>query len=179
MIFKNTCVCVCVPACTLSHSVVSDSLGRLWTIVCQAPLSMGFCRWEYWSGLPFLPPGGILDLPHPGMELASPAVDRWILYHWPIREAVKSTCYQGQNSISTVRFLLRIQEWDWLKVLYANVSVLTLMTFTQEVKESGIRVAKKHEGFRTNKNLREKEKPKWERERNCQYELMESECISF
>ena len=35
----------------------------------QAPLSMGFFRQEYWSGLPFPPPG---DLPNPGTEPASP-----------------------------------------------------------------------------------------------------------
>ena len=35
----------------------------------QAPLSMGFSRQEYWSGLPCPPPG---DLPNPGTELASP-----------------------------------------------------------------------------------------------------------
>ena len=29
----------------------------LWTVACQAPLSMGFSRQEYWSGLPFPPPG--------------------------------------------------------------------------------------------------------------------------
>ena len=34
-----------------------------WTIVCQAPPSMGFPRQEYWSGLPFPSPG---DLPNPG-----------------------------------------------------------------------------------------------------------------
>ena len=38
-----------------SHSVVSDSL-RLWTVAYQAPLSMGFFRQEYWSGLPFTSP---------------------------------------------------------------------------------------------------------------------------
>ena len=37
-------------------------------IACQAPLSMGFPRQEYWSGLPCSPPG---DLPDPGIELAS------------------------------------------------------------------------------------------------------------
>ena len=36
-----------------SHSVVSDSLATPWTVVHQAPLSMGFPRPEYWSGLPF------------------------------------------------------------------------------------------------------------------------------
>ena len=44
-----------------------------WTIALQAPLSMGFSRQEYWSGLP-CPPG---DLPDPGiklMSLVSPAL---------------------------------------------------------------------------------------------------------
>ena len=45
-----------------------------WTVAYQAPLSMGFSRQEYWSGLPFLSLG---DLPNPGIEtvsLASPAL---------------------------------------------------------------------------------------------------------
>ena len=41
-----------------------------WTVAYQAPLSMGFSRQEYWSGLTFPPPR---DLPDPGMELPSPA----------------------------------------------------------------------------------------------------------
>ena len=36
-----------------------------WTVACQAPLSMGFPRQEYWSGLPFPSLG---DLPNPGIE---------------------------------------------------------------------------------------------------------------
>ena len=40
-----------------------------WTVVCQAPLSMGFSRQGYWSRLPFPPPG---DLSSPGIESASP-----------------------------------------------------------------------------------------------------------
>ena len=42
-----------------------------WTIAHQAPLSMGFSRQEYWSGLPFPSPG---DLPDPGIEPRSPAL---------------------------------------------------------------------------------------------------------
>ena len=42
-----------------------------WTVAHQAPLSMGFSRQEYWSGLPFPSPG---DLPGPGMEARSPAL---------------------------------------------------------------------------------------------------------
>ena len=40
-----------------------------WTVALQAPLSMGFPRQEYWSGLPFSSPG---HLPHPGIKPASP-----------------------------------------------------------------------------------------------------------
>ena len=52
---------------------MSDSV-TLWTIACQAPLSMGFSRQECWRGLPFPPPG---DLPSSGIKttsLASPAL---------------------------------------------------------------------------------------------------------
>ena len=41
------------------------------TVARQAPLSMGFSRQEYWSGLPFPSPG---DLPDPGIESGSPAL---------------------------------------------------------------------------------------------------------
>ena len=41
-----------------------------WTVAHQAPLSMGFLRQEYWSGLPFASPG---DLLNPGIEPRSPA----------------------------------------------------------------------------------------------------------
>jgi len=39
------------------------TLAIPWIVACQAPLSMGFSRQEYWSGLPFPSPG---DLPDPG-----------------------------------------------------------------------------------------------------------------
>ena len=50
---------------------MSDSLVVPWTAACQAPLSMGFPRQEYWSGFPFPSPG---DLPDPGIELTSSAM---------------------------------------------------------------------------------------------------------
>ena len=52
-----------------SHSVMSDSFATPWTVAHHAPLPVGFSRQEYWSGLPFLPPG---DLLNPGMEPTSP-----------------------------------------------------------------------------------------------------------
>ena len=50
---------------------MSDSFATSWTVDHQAPLSMGFPRQEYWSGLPFPSLG---DLPNPGIELVSPAL---------------------------------------------------------------------------------------------------------
>ena len=52
------------------------TLATPWTVAHQAPLSMDFSRQEYWSGLPFPPPG---DPPHTGIKGGSPAC-RWILY---------------------------------------------------------------------------------------------------
>ena len=45
--------------------------GTPWTVACQAPLSMGFSRQEYWSGSPIPSPG---DLPNPGIKPGSPAL---------------------------------------------------------------------------------------------------------
>jgi len=52
-----------------SLEVMSDSFATLWTLACQAPLSMEFYRQEYRSGLRFLSPG---DLPDPGIKSTSP-----------------------------------------------------------------------------------------------------------
>ena len=52
----------------LSHFSGLQFFVGLWTVALQAPLSMGFSRQEYWSGLPFPPPGDLLD---PGIEPAS------------------------------------------------------------------------------------------------------------
>ena len=59
---------------------MSDS-ATTWTVACQAPLSMGFSRQEYWGGLPCPPPG---DSPDPGTEPVScvPHSGRQVLYHW-------------------------------------------------------------------------------------------------
>ena len=61
MSYYTLCVCVRV----LNHVRL---LVILWVVTCQAPLSMGFFRKEYWSGFPFPPPR---DLPNPGIEPAS------------------------------------------------------------------------------------------------------------
>ena len=55
---------------------MSDCVA-LWTVAHQAPLSMGFSRQEYWSGLPYLLPG---DLPDPGISYNS-YINRRVPYH--------------------------------------------------------------------------------------------------
>ena len=83
--YMSVCVCVCVFVCvharTLSCSVVSNS-ATPWTVALQAPLSMGFPRQEYWSGLPFLLQGIFLTQ---GLNLG-PLHCRQILYHMSHKE---------------------------------------------------------------------------------------------
>ena len=69
-------------ACMVSCSVVSNFLQPSWIVAHQAPLSMGFSRWEYWSGLPFPFPGDPPDL----ISCVS-CIGRRILYHWATSEA--------------------------------------------------------------------------------------------
>ena len=57
-------------ACMLSHFLSVQLFATPWTVAHQAPLSMAFSRQQYWSGLPFPPPG---HLPDPGIKLRSTA----------------------------------------------------------------------------------------------------------
>ena len=54
--------------CVLSHVPL---FATPWTVACQASLSMGFLRQEYWNGLPFPSLG---NFPNPGVEPRSPAL---------------------------------------------------------------------------------------------------------
>ena len=78
-----------------------------WTVAHQAPLSMGFSRQEYWSGLPFPSPG---DLPNPGIEPRSPAMQAdaltseppgkliWVVISIKIRPSLWSRTYPSTRS---------------------------------------------------------------------------------
>ena len=63
------------------------TLATRWTVAHQAPLSMGFSRQEDWNGLPFTSPG---DLPNPGMEPRSPALQVDSLLSEPPRKPIKA-----------------------------------------------------------------------------------------
>ena len=58
----------------LSHFSCVRVFAAPWTVAHQAPLSMGFSKQEYWSGLPFPPPG---DLPKPGIKPTSLSLLHW------------------------------------------------------------------------------------------------------
>ena len=63
---------------SLSHTGL---FATPWTVAHQAPVSMGFSRQEYWSGLPFPSPG---DLPNPGIKPRSPALQAEALSSEPL-----------------------------------------------------------------------------------------------
>ena len=55
----------------MKYKILREKVEKwhLWTVAYQAPLSMGFSRQQYWSGLSFPSPG---DLPNPGIKPKSP-----------------------------------------------------------------------------------------------------------
>ena len=90
------CVCVHTRVCVLSNVQL---FANLWTVAHQAPVSIQYFRQEYWSGLPFPPPG---DLPIPGIESASLVSgtlqeDSLLLSHQgsPIKQVVLASFYKG------------------------------------------------------------------------------------
>ena len=124
-------VCMCV----LSHFSCVQFCVTLWTIARQAPLSMGFPRQGYRSGLAFPSPG---DLPNPGIEpgslmwqkdslplshLGSPAFN---VYQWPNEESFISAWINVSDSFWKSSFsrsciaealgkMLSISEfWAWI-----------------------------------------------------------------
>ena len=58
----------------LSYFSCVQLFGNLWTVACEAPLSMGFSRQEYWSGVPFPSLGDFLDTGIEPTSLISPAL---------------------------------------------------------------------------------------------------------
>ena len=60
--------------CTQPHPTLCDSMVVPWTTALQTPLFLGLSWQEYWSGLPFLPPGNLLGL---GIELSLLQLLHW------------------------------------------------------------------------------------------------------
>ena len=74
------------------------TLCDLWTVVCQAPLSMEFPRQQYWSGLPF-PSAG--HLPHPRSKHRSPALQADSFTAEPLGKPSEYLIYFNNVSVLT------------------------------------------------------------------------------
>ena len=101
------CVCVCQ---SLSHVQL---FVTLWTAAYQAPLSIGFSRQTYWSGLLFTSP---LDPPYPGIKPRSPAL-----------QAVSLLSVPPEKPIVWVRNLLKRtytrKTWQNSGKIYGHINV--------------------------------------------------------
>ena len=94
-----------------SCSVVSNSFATRSTVSCQPPLSMGFPRQEYWSGLPFPSPG---DLPDPEIE---PCIaGRFFTAEPPGKptDKVSTVLFQESSSNEYLFHMLWNQDQSWL-----------------------------------------------------------------
>ena len=105
-------------ACMLSHFSCVQLFVTPWTVACQAPLSMGFFRQEYGSGLPC----PLLDLPDPGIEPSS-------LYSLALAAAVAKSlqscltlCDPRDSSPpgSAVPGILQSRTLEWVAISLSN-----------------------------------------------------------
>ena len=90
-----------------------------WTVAHQAPLSMGFSQQEFWSELPFPPPG---DLPDPGItlqSLASPVLAGWFFFFLPLAPPGKPRNY-GQEKL----FFYKNTETTEIPLIRENIHYL-------------------------------------------------------
>ena len=104
--------------------------ATLWTVACQAPLSMGFSRQKYQSGLPFPPTG---DLPNPGIDLRSPlTAGKSLLSETPGKHIYMLSSVQ---SLSRVRLFVT----PWIAARQASLSITnsrSLLTHIHRVHDA-------------------------------------------
>ena len=106
-----------------------------WTVASQVPISMGFSRQVYWSGLPCLSPGDLLD---PECEPASPAAPAWqvyfffFFYHWATGEALMYIHISSVQSFSHVRLFATL----WTAAPQASLSTTNTQSFLSSCPSS-------------------------------------------
>ena len=114
--------------CVLSHFSCVQLFVTPWTVDLQAPLSMGFSRQEYWSGLPRPPPGDLPDLGIKPAALMSPALaggifttcTTWEAQRRPMAVQVGwartySSCHTGSECALTAA----CEDW-WFLILFCR-----------------------------------------------------------
>ena len=91
----------------MNAHIMSSCFATPWTVAYEAPLSMGFLRQEYWSGLPFPSPG---DRPDSGIDPRSPTLQE---------DFFLSLCHQGSFAThGKLNFGLvsGISKWNFLDI---------------------------------------------------------------
>ena len=116
--------------CNLSHFSHVLLIVILWNVIYQTPLSIGFTRKEYWSGLPWPPPK---DLPDPGIKPLSPAAPAWkvdfLTTEWP----GKPVCVCGQevstHSYFFTNLLHKLMQDSWFMLGFEKHILLCLRQY--------------------------------------------------
>ena len=101
-----------------------------WTVAYQTPLSMGFSRQEYWSGLPFSSPG---DLPQAGIKPPSPALEGGFLTTEPPRKSL------------SLLFFVKLEEWalplltknHWNIIFWTRTNARALVSLWRDCGSDG------------------------------------------
>ena len=115
-----------------SCSVVSDSLRPHGLVAYRGPLSMGFSRQEYWSGLPFSSPG---DLPNPGIEPRSSALQADSL---PAEPPGKPN-YMKYNKMQRYQSIMNMLQKEILRCSCRLLSLFQLVDFPGDGWQNAIR----------------------------------------
>ena len=101
-----------------------------WTVAHQAPPSMGFSRQEYWSGLPFPSPW---DLPDPGIEPWSPALQAYALLSEPLGKPMsKKLAFLKANFGRLVKSGLKYRLWKHLSIFPLDGAVYFLFFHSKQ-----------------------------------------------
>ena len=127
--------CTCVHAQLLSH-VVSVTP---WTVACQASLSMGLSRQEYWSGLSLPPPG---NLPNRGIEPISPASPALTCEFFELPGKQLKVIWNRHRQTDT-----HTQRWVWFLISGSYLDDPTFGNFSLPSKKMQVRIVMKHHGF--------------------------------
>ena len=115
--------------CTLSHFTCVPLFVTLWTVARQAPLSTGFSRQEYWSGLPCPPPE---DIPCPGLEpvsLTPPALEDRFFTTTITWETLYMLIIKHESYTLLEMQLLRRWEVSALKEVFPNTITACILNY--------------------------------------------------
>ena len=118
--------------CLICMQFVLLALPRVfatpWTVACQAPLSMGLPRQEYWRGLPFPSPG---DLPDPGIKPespVSPALAGEFFTIWATREVLIQKVSSIQREVFVFPMRMPKQVTHFRKSYHSHVMIIQRKT---------------------------------------------------